>query len=149
MPPFPNPWKTDNKSRKMKGGFVDPSKLPKTKDNLTACRWCSGNVYFPRKTFCSKECAHEHMLRTNPSYMRKMCYERDKGICADCKIDTKKTAKEIREKERIANPYKRKKTKYILQVNEESKKVREKYNITEKRKVHQKKLGVKKTDVFF
>ena len=62
-------------------------------------------------------------------------------FCAECKIDTKKIAKEIREKERIPNPYKRKKTKYIIVVNEESKKIREKYNITVKRKVHQKKLG--------
>ena len=110
-------------SRKGKGGFIDPSSLPRNEHNLPMCRWCSHGVKPPRRTFCSQTCAHEHMLRTNPSYMRKQCFERDKGICKSCNIDTKKTAQEIRSLEKIINPIKVGKMgrrKHILITTEDS-----------------------------
>ena len=38
---------TQNKpKRHIKGGWVNPSSLPKNKDGMTQCRWCSGSVYY-------------------------------------------------------------------------------------------------------
>ena len=133
-----------NFDRKVKGGFVNPSTLPRNKDNLPMCRWCSGGVLPPRRTFCSQNCAHEHMLRTNPSYLRQQCFERDNGICKSCGIDTKKIASELRKLEKRENPCKtgrRSKRKFILEPTEESIALRKTYNITVKRKVHLRKLG--------
>ena len=54
-----------------------------------ACRFCNKIVYPPRRTMCSKECAHELRLRTSGKYLRNFTYKRDKGICNLCKTDTK------------------------------------------------------------
>lgn len=142
--PLPNPWIVNetrltmcdsencnqssmmviNKSRKMKGGYINPDSLPKNEAGYRMCRWCSGSVLPPKRTFCSADCIHEHRLRTQPKYVRQCCYYRDKGICAICRIDTKKTAKQAREltgknlKDFLAS-----------------------YNIGIKRKIHKRKLG--------
>ena len=52
------------------------------------CRWCRAEVFPPRTTFCSDECVVEHRLRSDPSFLRGQVYLRDKGICADCGLDT-------------------------------------------------------------
>jgi len=75
------------------GKLVDAKELPKNQDGLTCCRWCNMSVLPPRRTLCSEKCAHELQLRTNGNYLRKCVYERDKGICAICNIDTKLIAK--------------------------------------------------------
>ena len=75
------------------GKLVDKSLLEKTEDGLTCCRWCQKGVKPPRRTLCSPECEHELKLRTNGNYLRHCIYLRDRGICAICTIDTKKTAK--------------------------------------------------------
>jgi len=41
-----------------------------------------------RLTFCSDWCVHEWRLRTDPAYLREQVLERDKGICAECGLDT-------------------------------------------------------------
>ncbi|HZL56498.1 MAG TPA: HNH endonuclease signature motif containing protein, partial [Bryobacteraceae bacterium] len=41
-----------------------------------------------RRTFCSDECVHEWKLRTDPGYLRDKVFDRDKGVCAQCGIDT-------------------------------------------------------------
>jgi 5-methylcytosine-specific restriction endonuclease McrA len=41
-----------------------------------------------RRTFCSDGCVHEWKLRTDPGYLRDQVFERDRGICAACGIDT-------------------------------------------------------------
>ena len=79
-----------------KGGWVNPSALPKNEDGRAQCRWCSGSVVPPRRTFCSNECVHQHRLRTNTRYMRTCVYRRDNGICAKCRQDTKKIAREAK-----------------------------------------------------
>ena len=83
-------------SRNIKGGWVNPSTLPKNSDGFTQCRWCSGSVFPPRRTFCSVECVHEHRLRTCTTYLRKCVYKRDNGICAICKQDTKLIARQAK-----------------------------------------------------
>jgi len=73
--------------------LIDANLLDKTQDGLTCCRWCNKGVMPPRRTLCSKECAHEIRLRTDGNYLRSCVYNRDKGICAICNIDTKKIVK--------------------------------------------------------
>jgi 5-methylcytosine-specific restriction enzyme A len=41
-----------------------------------------------RFTFCSDACVHEWKLRTDPGYLRAQVFERDKGVCARCGLDT-------------------------------------------------------------
>ena len=38
--------------------------------SLDACRHCAGPLESPRKTFCSDECVHFHLLRTSGSHVR-------------------------------------------------------------------------------
>ena len=75
------------------GKLIDKSLLEKTEEGLTCCRWCQKGVKPPRRTLCSPECEHELKLRTNGNYLRYCIYQRDRGVCAICTIDTKKTAK--------------------------------------------------------
>jgi len=79
------------------GKLVDAKLLPKDINGNTCCRWCNKPVKPPRRTMCSPECVHELSLRINGRYLRNCVYERDKGVCAICKIDTKITAKQARE----------------------------------------------------
>lgn len=75
------------------GRLIHAKLLPKTENGFTACRWCEGDVKPPKRTMCSPECVHEILIRTNNRYMREFIYNRDKGICSICNIDTKKIAK--------------------------------------------------------
>lgn len=79
------------------GKQIDAKLLPKDENGNTCCRWCGKGVLPPRRTMCSPECVHELSLRINGRYLRNCVYERDKGVCAICKIDTKITAKQARE----------------------------------------------------
>ena len=57
------------------------------------CRWCGLDVHRlskRRRTFCSDECVHEFLLRSDPGYARKQTYKRDKGICQECGLDCSK-----------------------------------------------------------
>ena len=57
-------------------------------DGERLCRWCLGPVPKGRRTFCSKECVHEGMLRSDPGYLRAQTKNRDNGICLACGTDT-------------------------------------------------------------
>ena len=83
--------------RTRKGGWVDPSKLTRNDDGRPQCRWCTGSVQAPRRTFCCDECVHQHRIRTNTKYMRLCVYKRDAAICAECQQDTKKIAREAKQ----------------------------------------------------
>jgi 5-methylcytosine-specific restriction protein A len=48
-----------------------------------------------RRTFCSNECVHQWRLRSSTSYLRECVFERDKGICAVCRIDTHKHRRKV------------------------------------------------------
>lgn len=52
------------------------------------CRRCGGQVPKGRRTFCGKTCVHEHRIRTDPGYVRLKVFERDRGVCASCGVDT-------------------------------------------------------------
>lgn len=79
-----------SKKRKTKGGWVRIENLPKSVYGRTLCRFCRKEVFPPKRTFCSAECVHQHKIRSQPSYMRKCVFKRDKGICAYCGCDTMK-----------------------------------------------------------
>lgn len=84
----------DETNKRYMGKYIPAKLLPKDVNGLTCCRWCGKGVKPPRKTMCSPECVHELQLRTNGRYLRDCVYQRDKGVCDICKIDTKKIAKE-------------------------------------------------------
>jgi 5-methylcytosine-specific restriction endonuclease McrA len=77
-----------SKLRVMRGGFVDPKDLPKGPNGRNLCRWCGLEVPKVRRTFCSDYCVNEWRLRTDMGYLRDQVLARDKGICAECGIDT-------------------------------------------------------------
>jgi hypothetical protein len=52
------------------------------------CRWCALEVPPGRFTFCSDWCVHEWRLRSDPGYLRERVFERDRGVCALCGVDT-------------------------------------------------------------
>lgn len=54
------------------------------------CRQCRGDVYSPRRTFCSRECVHLWRELHDWNYVRRRVRDRDKGVCAACGDDTKR-----------------------------------------------------------
>lgn len=79
--------------------------LENFKEHYTGgCRWCGKTELPPRrKTFCSNECVDNYMIRISTSYMRKLVFKRDKGICSKCSTDTKKISRQIYEEEKLTN----------------------------------------------
>lgn len=82
--------------RVIKGGWVDRKSIPRGPNGRGLCRWCSLEVPRGRFTFCSAYCVHEWKMRTQPGYLREQVLERDRGICAICRIDTIAAARQIR-----------------------------------------------------
>lgn len=72
----------------MAGGTVHPSTLPRGETGRALCRWCALEVPRGRFTFCSEWCVHEWRMRTSPAYLRQQVRKRDKGICAQCRVNT-------------------------------------------------------------
>src|SRR5215472_2095684 len=93
-----NPLKCFNvsTSRIMKGGFADRRTLPRGPNGRNLCRWCNLEVPQARRTFCSEWCVNEWRLRTDPGYLRDQVFERDRGICSQCGIDTVAEWKRLR-----------------------------------------------------
>lgn len=76
--------------RAAEGGWVDRGRHPRI------CRRCGTPVPKGRYTFCSEECVHQWRLRTDPGYLREMVFQRDKGVCALCGVNTEVLRKEKR-----------------------------------------------------
>lgn len=76
-------------------GYVTPSKLSRGPNGRALCRRCCQEVPQGRRTFCSDLCVHDHKLRTNPGYVREKVFERDRGVCAVCKLDTVITEQQL------------------------------------------------------
>jgi hypothetical protein len=63
--------------------------LPRGPEGRALCRYyCNLEVPKGRRTFCSKWCVHEWRLRTDAGYLRDCVFERDRGVCALCGIDS-------------------------------------------------------------
>jgi 5-methylcytosine-specific restriction endonuclease McrA len=73
----------------MQGGRANRADLPKGQNGRALCRWCNLEVPPRRLTFCSEWCVHEWKIRTDPGYLREHVFQRDKGICAMCRADTR------------------------------------------------------------
>ena len=80
----------------MRGGWVDRKSIPRGPNDRGLCRWCSLEVPRGRFTFCSEYCVHEWKLRTQPAYLREKVFERDRGVCAHCGVDTLSEARKLR-----------------------------------------------------
>ena len=80
----------------MPGGWADRSGLPKGPNGRALCRWCNLEVPPRRSTFCSAWCVHEWKIRTDPGYLREQVFQRDQGICALCRIDTRAAYLELK-----------------------------------------------------
>ena len=83
-------------NRVSRGGWVNEKALPKGPNGRNLCRRCNAEVPKGRRTFCSQECVHHWSMRTNPGYVRQQVYQRDKGVCALCGLDTEQWAKDRR-----------------------------------------------------
>jgi 5-methylcytosine-specific restriction endonuclease McrA len=79
---------TGKPGRTIQGGWIDRGKLPKGPGARNLCRWCNLEVPRGRQTFCSSYCVHEWRLRSDPGYLRDNVFERDRGVCALCGVDT-------------------------------------------------------------
>ena len=95
-----------NPPRHVKGGYVDPKKLPRGPNGRALCRQCQTETKPPRKTFCSDRCVELWMVRTG-SRMAQFIKKRDKGVCAICSLDCEALKKELRalEKHYPHTPY--------------------------------------------
>lgn len=69
-------------------GWVDATQLPRGPGGRARCRVCGVEVPRRRRSFCSDKCVHQHKLRTQPAYVRKCLFERDRGVCCLCSTDT-------------------------------------------------------------
>lgn len=69
-------------------GRVDARRLPKGPNGRALCRACGTEVPQGRRTFCGSPCADDWAVRNSPSLMRQRVYQRDRGVCAICGIDS-------------------------------------------------------------
>ena len=67
---------------------MDRKAIPRGPNGRGICRWCSLEVPPRRFTFCSEYCVHEWKLRSQPAYLRDQVFLRDRGLCAQCGVDT-------------------------------------------------------------
>lgn len=82
--------------RTKQGGWIKPSIVERSPTGRPLCRWCRQEVGKRRRTFCSDTCVHEWKLRTDPGYLREKVFERDKGVCAQCGVNTVTLRKDMR-----------------------------------------------------
>lgn len=69
-------------------GFVDPKDLPKGPNGRPLCRFCGTETKPPRRTFCSEQCVDQFKIQSSAGYAREKVFERDRGVCAACGLDT-------------------------------------------------------------
>lgn len=75
---------------------ANPSGKLRGPNGRRLCRWCGTEVTPPRRTFCGDECVDEWSIRNSSAYARSKIWERDRGVCALCGIDTVKQVVELR-----------------------------------------------------
>ena len=63
-------------------------KIPKGPNGERYCRRCRAELPRGLLAWCSNECREDAYVRSNPSWARSVVSRRDKGVCADCGIDT-------------------------------------------------------------
>ncbi len=70
-------------------GWVDRSKMPKGPNGKNLCRECGKECKTNRRTFCSAKCVDAWKIKSQPGYVRSKLRKRDRGVCAQCGLDTK------------------------------------------------------------
>ncbi len=87
--------------RRTLGIWASPT--PKGPNGERLCRNCQGPMTDDkRKHNCSPKCVYEWRAKTSPTIMRHRVFERDKGVCALCGVDTFEAWKE---KHKLKNTY--------------------------------------------
>ena len=80
-----------NRDRVLKErGWKNPDELAKGPNGRPLCRFCQKETAPPKRSFCGPECVHQWQLRSNSGYAREKIFERDRGICSKCGLDTEK-----------------------------------------------------------
>jgi 5-methylcytosine-specific restriction protein A len=73
-------------TRRTPGVFASPT--PRNEQGQRLCRNCAGVMPKGKRHNCSAKCTDEWALKTSPNLMRAAVFQRDRGICARCKVDT-------------------------------------------------------------
>lgn len=95
-------------------GFVEAKDLPKGPNGHALCRTCQTEVAPPRRSFCSEDCVVLFRIQSSPAFAREKVFERDRGVCQNCGLDTealKRTLLELRT--RTPKEYERLTRKYL------------------------------------
>ena len=78
-------------------GWAHSKTLPRGPGGRCLCRGCGTEVPKGRRTFCSAACVHSWRLLSDPGYVRAKTFERDRGVCAKCGLDTKALGDRLRQ----------------------------------------------------
>lgn len=66
-------------------------------DGSKQCRECGADVPAGRRNWCGRKCVEAYEIRAMPSRMRRYVHQRDHGVCAICRIDTRRVARWLSE----------------------------------------------------
>lgn len=69
-------------------GFTNHAKAPRGPNGWILCRQCGKETPGPRRTFCNDKCVSAWKMKTDPAHVRRVVFERDKGVCVQCGLDT-------------------------------------------------------------
>lgn len=73
-------------------GWVNLKTLPRGPNGRALCRQCGKEVPGGRRSFCGQPCVEQWRVRTDPGYLRRLVFDRDRGVCALCLTDVFKQA---------------------------------------------------------
>lgn len=74
--------------RSQRAGWLNYAEAPRGPRGFVLCRQCGVECAGPRRTFCGQACVHAWKLKSDPAYMRRRVFERDRGVCQRCGLDT-------------------------------------------------------------
>ena len=66
-------------------------RMPKAK-----CRLCDGELPSRRRAWCSEDCLDAYFMVISGSHVRVKVFERDRGVCAECGLDTNELENRVR-----------------------------------------------------
>lgn len=69
-------------------GYCNPANLPRGPNGRPLCRFCQAEVPRGRRTFCGDACVDRWKVQTDPRHVRAKLWERDRGVCRRCRLDT-------------------------------------------------------------
>jgi 5-methylcytosine-specific restriction protein A len=69
---------------------------PRDEQGKKLCRNCHGPLKKQNQHNCSPKCVQEWAAKTSPQIMRRRIFERDRGVCAICRVDTDAQKREYR-----------------------------------------------------